>query len=186
IVVLASEAGALPFHAEQIRTKGRLGPGKMILVDTVEGRILHDHEIKSAIAGQQPYGAWVAEQQLHLSDLPEAQPIRRVESADLMERQTAFGYTTEELQVLLAPMAVQGQEPVGSMGTDTPLAVLSDRPQLLFKYSLQLFAQVTNPAIDPIREQLVMSLVTDLGPRGDLLEETPEHARRIRLEQPVL
>jgi glutamate synthase (NADPH/NADH) large chain len=186
LVVLASEAGALPFHPEEIRTKGRLGPGKMILVDTVSGRILHDQEIKSEVARRQPYGEWVAEQQIHLSDLPQAAGIRRVESAGLMERQTAFGCTNEELQVLLAPMAVQGQEPVGSMGTDTPLAVLSDRPQLLFKYFRQLFAQVTNPAIDPIREQLVMSLVSDLGPRGDLLAETPEHARRIRLDQPVL
>ena len=184
--MLASEAGALPFRPEEIRTKGRLGPGKMILVDTVAGTIVHDHEIKAEIAQRQPYADWVREQQVHLADLPEVAPTRRVEAADLMQRQTAFGYTTEELQLLIAPMAVQGQEPVGSMGTDTPLAVLSDRPQLLFKYFRQLFAQVTNPAIDPIREQLVMSLITDLGPRGDLLEETPEHARRIRLDQPVL
>ena len=186
LVVLASEAGALPFTPAEIRTKGRLGPGKMMLVDTVAGRVLHDHEIKSDISQRQPYGQWVGEQQLHLSDLPEAAPRPRADTTDLMQRQTVYGYTTEELQLLIGPMAIQGQEPVGSMGTDTPLAVLSDRPQLLFKYFRQLFAQVTNPAIDPIREQLVMSLVTDLGPRADLLEETPEHSRRIRLDQPVL
>jgi glutamate synthase (NADPH/NADH) large chain len=186
LVVLASEAGALSFPPEQIRTKGRLAPGKMLLVDTVEGRIWEDAEIKAAVASRRPYRQWVAERQVRLADLPDAEEAAPQERATLLERQAAFGYTVEELRMILAPMAVDGEEPVGSMGTDTPLAVLSDRPQLLFKYFRQLFAQVTNPPIDPIREQLVMSLMTDLGPRGNVLEETPEHARRIRLEQPLL
>ena len=186
LVVLASEAGALPFSPAEIRAKGRLGPGRMMMVDTVAGAVVHDHEIKSQIAARQPYADWVGAQQIHLAELPAAAPEPGAAQAELMHLQTVFGYTTEELQLLLGPMAIQGQEPVGSMGTDTPLAALSDRPQLLFKYFRQLFAQVTNPPIDPIREQLVMSLVTDLGPRADLLEESPEHARRIRLDQPVL
>lgn len=188
LVVLASEAGPLPFPASSIRAKGRLGPGKMILVDTATGSILHDEEIKRHLAGLQPYADWVAEEQLHIAELPvpDAPPTDAADTAPLLQRQAAFGYTTEELQLLLTPMAVQGEEPVGSMGTDTPLAVLSDRPQLLFRYFRQLFAQVTNPPIDPIRERLVMSLATDLGPRSDLLREGPEHARRIRHSQPIL
>jgi glutamate synthase (NADPH) large chain len=186
LVVVASEAGVLPFAAEEIRNKGRLGPGKILLVDTVAGRILEDREIKAEIAARQPYGQWVASQQLRLAEVARPEVRSAAEVPLLLEQQTAFGYTAEELRVVLTPMATQGQEPTGSMGTDTPLAVLSDHPQVLFKYFKQLFAQVTNPAIDPIREQLVMSLATDLGPRGDLLAEAPEHARRIRLDQPVL
>ena len=186
LVVLASEAGALPFAPEEIRSKGRLGPGKMLLVDTVEGRIWGDEEIKTHVASQRPYGSWVAEQRIRLEDLPEPRYAPSLEKVSLPERESAFGYTLEELRLVMSPMAANGQEAVGSMCTDTPLAVLSDRPQQLFKYFKQLFAQVTNPPIDPIREQLVMSLATELGPRADVLEETPEHARRIWLEQPVL
>ena len=186
LVVLASEAGALTFPAEEIRTKGRLAPGKMILVDTVEGRIWDDAEIKAHVARRQPYGEWVKEQQVKLEDLPEPAPLPAPSEVALVEQESAFGYTLEELRMILAPMGLGGEEPTGSMGTDTPLAALSDRPQLLFKYFKQLFAQVTNPPIDPIRERLVMTLATELGPRADVLEETPEHAHRLWLEQPIL
>ncbi|HET8654557.1 MAG TPA: glutamate synthase large subunit [Longimicrobiaceae bacterium] len=185
LVVLASEAGALPLPAAAVRAKGRLGPGRMLLVDTEAGRILDDAEIKQAVASARPYGKWVEQERLRLEDLPAASP--EVEStAPMLERQAAFGYTVEELRFILTPMATSGQEPIGSMGTDTPLAVLSDEPQLLFKYFRQLFAQVTNPPIDPIREQLVMSLAAKLGPRADLLSDGPAHARRLWLERPVL
>jgi glutamate synthase (NADPH) large chain len=185
VVILASEAGTLPVEAERVRTKGRLMPGRMFLVDTVEGRIIGDEEIKAHYATQQPYREWVATNEVRLDQIeqPDTLPVERT---PLLERQAAFGYTVEELNMVLAPMAAQGEEPVGSMGTDTPLAVLSDRPQLLFKYFKQLFAQVTNPPIDPIREELVMSLAVLLGPHHNVLEETPEHARKIYLPQPIL
>jgi glutamate synthase domain-containing protein 2/glutamate synthase domain-containing protein 1/glutamate synthase domain-containing protein 3 len=187
LVVLASEAGVLPIPAADIRAKGRLGPGRVLLVDTERGTVEGDEEVKAAIAARHPYRRWVVEQQLRLDDLPEPLVASTPEAAaSIMERQTAFGYTTEEMRLVIEPMITGSAEAIGSMGTDTPIAVLSDHPQLLFRYFKQLFAQVTNPPIDPIREKLVMSLVTDLGPRPSLLEETPEHARRIRLHQPVL
>jgi glutamate synthase domain-containing protein 2/glutamate synthase domain-containing protein 1/glutamate synthase domain-containing protein 3 len=187
LVVLASEAGVLPIEPKNIRAKGRLGPGRVLLVDTERGTVEGDEEVKAAIASRHPYRRWVVEQQLRLDDLPEPMVATTHEAAaSVMERQMAFGYTVEEGRLVLEPMILDGAEAVGSMGTDTPIAVLSDHPQLLFRYFKQLFAQVTNPPIDPIREKLVMSLVTDLGPRPSLLEETPEHARRIRLHQPVL
>jgi glutamate synthase (NADPH) large chain len=186
LVVLASEAGVLPIAPEAVRAKGRLRPGTQLVVDTERGLVLQDEEIKREVAARRPYGAWVAQEQVTLDSLPEGGEPGSVEAVPLLERQKAFGYTEEEVQMILTPMATGGQEPVGSMGTDTPLAVLSDHPQLLFKYFRQLFAQVTNPPIDPIREQLVMSLGIDLGPRLNVLEETPEHARRLRLRQPVL
>ena len=186
-VVLSSEAGALPFPPEKIRAKGRLQPGRMLLVNTTQGRILDDVELKEELASRRPYRRWLAEQRIGLARAADrdadANYATRVR---LVRLQRAFGYTSEELRMVLAPMATNGDEPVGSMGNDTPLAVLSDRPQLLFSYFRQLFAQVTNPAIDPIREQLVMSLGMNLGPQGNLLDETPEHARQLRLDQPVL
>src|SRR5690606_16917229 len=133
-----------------------------------------------------PYAAWVAGQRVDLDALPAPDAPQPREAAPLLARQAAFGYTGEEVRMILAPMAAGGEEAVGSMGTDTPLAVLSDRPQLLFRYFKQLFAQVTNPPIDPIREAMVMSLGIHLGPRANLLEESPGHARRVRLRQPVL
>ena len=186
IVVLASEAGVLPVAPEEIRTKGRLQPGKMFLVDTVQGRILSDEEIKASICTQRPYREWVSTHRIGIDDLPEPLNVLQPDHVTLRQRQQAFGYTIEDLKMLMMPMAIAGEEPIGSMGTDTPLAVLSDRPQMLFKYFKQLFAQVTNPPIDPIREQLVMSLVTSIGPKSNLLGETPEHARRIRVHQPIL
>ncbi|MEK6683497.1 MAG: glutamate synthase large subunit [Nitrospirota bacterium] len=185
-VVLASETGVLPIPPEEVRTKGRLQPGRMFLVDTVQGRIIGDEEIKADIASRKPYRQWVAANRINLEDLPEPQNVPQPDHATLRQRQQAFGYTIEDLKMIMMPMASAGEEPVGSMGTDTPLAVLSDRPQLLFKYFKQLFAQVTNPPIDPIREQLVMSLVTSIGPKANLLGETPESCRRIKVNQPIL
>ncbi|MFZ5875007.1 MAG: glutamate synthase large subunit [Nitrospirota bacterium] len=186
LAVLASEAGVLSFAPQEVRAKGRLQPGKMFLVDTIEGRIIDDEEIKSDIASRKPYREWVATNRLSLDELPQPMSVPQPDHATLRQRQQAFGYTVEELKMVLTPMVVNGEEAVGSMGTDTPLAVLSERPQLLFKYFKQLFAQVTNPPIDPIREALVMSLVTNIGPKPNLLSETPETCRRIKVQQPIL
>ncbi|NOZ01614.1 MAG: glutamate synthase large subunit [Deltaproteobacteria bacterium] len=185
-IVLASEAGVLPVDAPDVRLQNRLKPGEMLVVDTVEGRLRHDDEIKSEIAARQPYRDWVATHRINLSDLPEPLDVPQPDHVTLRRRQMSFGYTIEELKMVLTPMAINGMEPIGSMGTDTPLAVLSKRPQLLFNYFKQLFAQVTNPPIDPIRERLVMSLDSHIGPEGDLLAELPEHARRIRIRHPIL
>ncbi|MBN1590189.1 MAG: glutamate synthase subunit alpha, partial [Pirellulales bacterium] len=186
LVVMASEAGVVDFPAEQVRRKGRLQPGRMFLVDTTEGRIVVDNEIKAKIARQKPYRRWLEENRIELRGL--FQPFRaaRYDPETLLARLRLFGYTREELQTVLAPMAANGQEPVGSMGTDTPLAVLSNRPKLLFDYFKQLFAQVTNPPIDPLREGLVMSLMTFTGKQHNLLDETPEHCRQLKLHHPIL
>ena len=186
IVVMASEAGVLQFAPENIRYKGRLQPGRMFLVDTGEGRIVEDEEIKRTYSTRKPYREWLDRQLIHAKDLPEPAEVHGTDFDTLLERQRMFGYTMEDQRILLGPMAAVGQEPIGSMGVDTPLACLSDRPQVLFNYFKQLFAQVTNPAIDPIREQLVMSTITYVGPQGNLLDETPEHAHLLRVELPVL
>ncbi len=186
VIVLASEAGVLRFAPEAVREKGRLAPGKLMVVDTQRGEILDDAAITSRIAAQQPYAEWVASHRFTLDDLPQPSVSRSAESLPLLTRQDAFGYTDEELKLVIAPIAAQGKEAVGSMGTDTPLAVLSDRPHLLFSYFAQLFAQVTNPPIDPIREALVMSLSNRLGPRANIFEETPEHARQLHIDTPIL
>jgi glutamate synthase domain-containing protein 2/glutamate synthase domain-containing protein 1/glutamate synthase domain-containing protein 3 len=191
IVILSSEAGALPVDAESIREKGRLRPGQLLVVNTTQGRLLHDDEIKSELASLRPYRRWISEQRVDLSSLIAAQASEHrgpaaLDDGALFNAQRRFGYTREELNMILAPMATAGEEALGSMGSDTPLAVLSDRPQLLFSYFRQLFAQVTNPPIDPIREALVMSVRMRLGAQGNLLDETPEHARQIDVEHPVL
>ncbi|WP_447979555.1 glutamate synthase large subunit [Candidatus Nitrospira bockiana] len=186
LVVLASEAGVLPTDVKKIRQKGRLQPGRMFLVDTGQGRIIDDEEIKADIVGRKPYRAWVTQYKISLDELPEPLNVQQPDHPTIRQRQQAFGYTVEELKMVITPMVVTGEEPVSSMGTDTPLAVLSERPQLLFKYFKQLFAQVTNPPIDPIREELVMSLVTNIGPKPNVMEEAPESARRIRVKQPIL
>nr|MBA2252191.1 glutamate synthase subunit alpha [Nitrospirales bacterium] len=185
-VVLASEAGVLPTDVKNIRQKGRLQPGRMFLVDTVQGRIIDDEEIKADIVGRKPYRAWVTQYKISLDELPEPLNVQQPDHPTIRQRQQAFGYTVEELKMVITPMVVTGEEPISSMGTDTPLAVLSERPQLLFKYFKQLFAQVTNPPIDPIREELVMSLVTNIGPKPNVMDEMPESARRIRVKQPIL
>src|SRR5512145_2779651 len=186
MVVLASEAGVLPSDPKTIRMKGRLQPGRMFLVDTVQGRIIDDEEIKADIVGRKPYRSWVTQYGVSLDELPEPLNVPLPDHPTIRQRQQAFGYTVEELKMVITPMIVTGEEAVSSMGTDTPVAVLSDRPQLLFKYFKQLFAQVTNPPIDPIREQLVMSLVTNIGPKPNLMDESPESCRRIKVQQPIL
>jgi glutamate synthase (NADPH/NADH) large chain/glutamate synthase (ferredoxin) len=186
LAIVASEAGVLPVPPQEVRTKGRLQPGRMFLIDTVQGRMIDDEEVKAEMASRKPYREWVASHRIPLDDVPEPLNVPQPDHSTLRQRQQAFGYTVEELKMILTPMVVTGEEAVGSMGTDTPLAVLSDRPQLLFKYFRQLFAQVTNPAIDYIREEMVMSLVTNIGPKANLLEEKPETCRRIRVKQPIL
>ncbi|MGD0095473.1 MAG: glutamate synthase large subunit [Terracidiphilus sp.] len=187
LVVLASEAGVLDIPAKDIRKKGRLQPGRMFLVDTVQKRIISDTEIKKQLADRQPYAAWLKEQQVTLDELPEP-PARNVVAKvePLLRRQRAFGYSEEDLRILLGPMGATAAEPVGSMGTDVPLACLSDRPQSLFSYFKQLFAQVTNPPIDPIREELVMSLISYIGTERNILDETPENCHTLKLPHPIL
>ena len=186
LVILASETGVLPVKPEEVRFKGRLQPGRMFLVDTGEGRIVPDEELKQTLAARQPYGEWIQQNQVTLDQLPEPSRWHPTEYDSILQRQRAFGYTDEDLRMILAPMAVNGTEPVGSMGVDTPLACLSDRPQPLFNYFKQLFAQVTNPPIDPIREELVMSLESFIGKEGNLLEETPQHCHTLKLRHPLL
>jgi glutamate synthase (NADPH) large chain len=186
LVVMASEAGVLPVPAEKVKRKGRLQPGKMFLVDTVEGRIISDKEIKQRLASRQPYGVWIEENQITLDQLPEPVRVHSSDHATILSRQRAFGYTDEDLKLIIEPMAAQGEEPVGSMGTDTPLACLSDKPQPLFNYFRQLFAQVTNPPIDPIREEMVMSLTSYIGTERNILEETPENCHTLKLPHPIL
>ncbi len=186
LVILASEAGVLPMDAQKIRQKGRLMPGRMFMVDTVQGRIIDDEEVKAEIASRKPYRSWVTQHRISLDELPDPSNVPQPDHPTIRQRQQAFGYTVEELKMVIMPMLVEGQEATSSMGTDTPLAVLSDRPQLLFKYFRQLFAQVTNPPIDSIREELVMSLTTSIGPKPNLMDEHPESCRRIRVKQPIL
>ncbi|MBI1740494.1 MAG: glutamate synthase subunit alpha, partial [Candidatus Koribacter versatilis] len=186
LVVMASEAGVLDVEPEKVKKKGRLQPGKMFLVDTVEGRIISDKEIKQRLAGRQPYAEWLKENQITLEQLPEPARVHASDHATILCRQRVFGYTDEDLRMILEPMASTGEEPIGSMGTDTPLACLSDRPQPLFNYFKQLFAQVTNPPIDPIREEMVMSLVSYIGTERNILEETPENCHTLKLPHPIL
>jgi glutamate synthase domain-containing protein 2/glutamate synthase domain-containing protein 3 len=186
LVVLASEAGVVEFPPEQIQQKGRLQPGRMFLVDTEAGRIVVDNEIKGKIARQKPYRRWLEENRIELRGLFQSAKPAPIDPATLGRQLRCFGYTREDLKTVLAPMAANAQEPVGSMGTDTPLAVLSNQPKLLFNYFKQLFAQVTNPPIDPLREGLVMSLMAFTGKQRNLLEETPEHCRQLKLTHPIL
>jgi glutamate synthase domain-containing protein 1 len=186
LVIMASEAGVLPIAPERVQEKGRLQPGRMFLVNTEEGRIVADEEIKGQIIRQHPYREWLEANHVLLTDLPEPPHERLPEHDTILHRQLAFGYTFEDQRVILGPMARDGVQPLGSMGTDTPLAVLSDRPVLLYSYFKQLFAQVTNPPIDPIREEIVTATVTMLGSEGNLLEPTPESCRMIKLDGPII
>lgn len=188
LVVLASEAGVLPIPEERIITKWRLQPGKMLLVDLEEGRIVSDEEMKNTLAASHPYAEWLRRTQIVLEDMDLAVHPRPARSdVSLLDRQQAFGYTQEDLSLLLSPMAVTGQEAVGSMGTDTPISALSQRPKLLYTYFKQNFAQVTNPPIDPIREELVMSLVSFIGPRPNILDlEGTAKKKRLEVRQPIL
>ncbi len=186
LVVMASEAGVLAIPPEEVESKGRLRPGRMFLVDTAQGRIIADQEIKTSLASHRPYRQWLNENLVTLDELPPLADVNGHLEESLLKLQRTFGYTLEDLRILMAPMATDGQEAVGSMGNDTPLAVLSNRPQLLYNYFKQLFAQVTNPPLDAIREEIITSLVTTIGSEGNLLEETPQQCRLLRLEQPIL
>ena len=186
LVIMASEVGVVPVDEANIKYKGRLQPGKMFLIDINEGRIISDEEIKAKIATQQPYTQWVKDNQVNLKDLPATEAQFCSDEKTVLSRQVAFGYTAEDLKFVLAPMIGTATEATGSMGNDTPLAILSQKPQLLFNYFKQLFAQVTNPAIDSIREELVMSMEVTLGKERNLLEESPEHCRKLKVEHPIL
>ncbi|MFE7049309.1 glutamate synthase large subunit [Streptomyces californicus] len=185
LVVLSSEVGVLDIDPAKVVRKGRLQPGRMFLVDTAEHRIIEDDEIKASLAAEQPYQEWLETGEIELSDLPDREHIVHTH-ASVTRRQQTFGYTEEELRVILAPMARTAGEPLGSMGTDSPIAALSERPRLLFDYFTQLFAQVTNPPLDAIREELVTSLRSSLGPQGNILEPTAAACRSVTLPFPVI
>ena len=186
LLILASEIGVLPVKPEDVKYKGRLQPGRMLLVDTSEKRIVPDEELKERLWTRQPYRQWIEQNQITLDSLPEPQRLYETDHDSTRMMQRMFGYTEEDLRMLLHPMAEKGEEPIGSMGTDTPLACLSDQPQPLFHYFKQLFAQVTNPAIDPIREELVMSLTSYIGTERNILDETPMHCHTLKLPHPIL
>lgn len=185
LVVMASEAGVLDIDPATVVRKGRLEPGKMFLVDTGQGRIIEDEEIKAQLAAQRPYDEWMREHSVSLDQLPEREHVAH-SAASVRRRQRAFGYTEEELKIILSPIAATGAEPLGAMGSDTPVAVLSSRPRLLFDYFTQMFAQVTNPPLDAIREELVTSIGGAIGPEPNLLDDSPLHARKLMLPFPVI
>ncbi|MEK6767049.1 MAG: glutamate synthase large subunit [Planctomycetota bacterium] len=186
MIVMASETGVLDIQGEEVRQRGRLQPGKMFLVDLDQNRIVPDNEIKAKVSRQAPYRRWLKENLIELRGLFNPSRVPEIDLDVLRRQQHAFGYTEEDINVIISHMAGRGQEPIGAMGNDNALAVLSDKPQLLFHYFKQLFAQVTNPPIDPLREELVMSLMNYIGRKGGLLEETPEHCKQIKLSHPIL
>ena len=186
MVVMASEVGVLDIPPENVLVKDRLHPGRIFMVDTKQGRIIDDEELKKEFAKEHPYGDWLKEHLIPIEKLPIPKQIHGSDADTLLQRQQAFGYTHEDLKTLMAPMAANGLEPTGSMGTDTALAVLSDRSRLLYDYFKQLFAQVTNPPLDGIREELVTQVATTIGPEANLLEPTPESCRQIKITSPVL
>ncbi len=186
LVVMASEVGVLDLPPEQILRKGRLQPGRIFLVDTAQKRLVSDEELKARIAGEQPYARWLEDHLVRLEELPKPPRVIEPDHETVLRRQEVFGYTSEDVTILITPMATEGTEPIGSMGTDTPLAVLSEKPQLLFSYFKQLFAQVTNPPVDSVREEIIMAVETAVGPEGNLLEATPAAARQLALPSPVI
>ena len=186
VVIMASEAGVLPVAPERIAIKGRLQPGRMFLVDLEQGRIIADEELKKKYASALPYQKWLEENHVLLKNLPEPPHVHRPDPHTILQRQQAFGYTFEDLRFIIGPMGRDGVQPLGSMGTDTPLAVLSNKPQLLYNYFKQLFAQVTNPPIDPIREEIITSTEIMVGGEGNMLEPTPESARLVKMHYPIL
>jgi glutamate synthase domain-containing protein 2/glutamate synthase domain-containing protein 1/glutamate synthase domain-containing protein 3 len=185
-VIMASETGVVDIDPAKIIKKGRLEPGRMFLINLEEGRIVEDAEIKQRIANRKPYRAWLNEHMVNIHDLPPAKTPAPLTGKNLLTQQQMFGYTLEDLRIILRPMFEKGVEALGSMGVDVPLAVLSDKPQLMYNYFKQLFAQVTNPPLDAIREEIVTSLITNIGKERDLFQETPEHAALLKLEQPIL
>src|SRR5262245_52642279 len=186
LVIMASEVGVLDIPAESVLLKGRLQPGRMLLVDTDQGRIVGDDELKHEISTQHPYRKWLRDNRVRLDELPDPLSIYPPDHETILSRQEVFGYTKEDLSIIMGPMARAGNEALGSMGSDTPLAVLSERPQLLYSYFKQLFAQVTNPPVDAFREELIMSSDTTIGPEANMLEPTPECARQIKMKSPIL
>jgi len=186
MVIMASEVGVLEVAPENVKFKERLHPGRIFLVDTREGRIIDDEELKKKYVTEHPYGQWLKDNMLPIENLPQPKQTYGTDAATLLTRQQAFGYTYEDLRILMAPMATNGQEPTGSMGTDAALAVLSNRPRLLYDYFKQLFAQVTNPPLDGIREELVTQVSSTIGPEGNLLKPGPAHCRQIKLKSPVI
>ncbi|MBM3958794.1 MAG: glutamate synthase large subunit [SAR202 cluster bacterium] len=186
LLVMASETGVLEMPAERVAYKSRLRPGRMFLLNTSEGRIIADDEIKTRLSERKPYGEWLRKNQVSLEDLPAPRKVPGLELDTLLSRQAAFGYTQEDLRLLIEPMGRDGSEPIGSMGNDTPIAVLSDRPLPLFNYFKQLFAQVSNPPLDAIREELVTQASVTLGTHQNLFDETPEHCRLLRVDHPIL
>ena len=184
-VIMASEVGVVPIDPAHVKAKGRLEPGRMFLIDFERGRLVPDEELKSEYANRRPYAEWLEANRIALRDVT-AHPAAEFDRATLMPRMQAFGYTSETLQFMLQPMVKEHRDPVGSMGNDSALAVLSDKPRMLYDYFRQLFAQVTNPPIDSIREEVIMSLECYVGPEHNLLETTPKHAERLRLRQPIL
>ncbi|MFW6031683.1 MAG: glutamate synthase central domain-containing protein, partial [Myxococcota bacterium] len=185
-VIMASEVGVLPVDPKNVKSKGRLQPGRMFLVDFEQGRLVPDEEVKESIASQRPYEKWLEAQRIELNNLEASQAPGGFDPERLLQRMQAFGYTTETMQFMLLPLVQQKRDPVGSMGNDSALAVLSDQPRMLYDYFKQLFAQVTNPAIDSIREETIMSLECYIGPEQNLLEATPEHAHRLLVRHPIL
>lgn len=186
LVIMASEVGVLDIPPEKVICKERLHPGKMLLVDIKEGRIITDSELKHRFASEHPYGSWLRENMFNLKDLTDADNIPESDHETILQRQKAFGYSYEDLRSIIIPMARDGVEPVGAMGTDTPLAVLSDKPQLLYNYFKQLFAQVTNPPIDAIREEIVTGTETFIGTEGNILSQDPVNCRQIKLDTPII
>jgi len=186
LVIMASEAGVLQIPPERVAIKGRLQPGRMFLVDIEQGRIVADEELKKKYSSAQPYRQWLDESHILLEKLPEPPHVHEADHRSILQRQQAFGYTFEDLRIIIGPMGRDGVQPLGSMGTDTPLAVLSNKPQLLYNYFKQLFAQVTNPPIDPIREEIITSTEIMVGGEGNLLEPTPESCRMVKMHYPIL
>ncbi len=186
VVIMASEAGVLPIAPERVAIKGRLQPGRMFLVDLEQGRIIADEELKNRYAKAEPYQNWLETNHVLLGKLPEPPHYHKPDAETILQRQQAFGYTFEDLRFIVGPMARDGMQPLGSMGTDTPLAVLSNKPQLLYNYFKQLFAQVTNPPIDPIREEIITSTEVMVGGEGNILEPTSQSCRMIKLHYPIL
>ena len=185
-VIMASEVGVVHVDPENVKLKGRLQPGKMFLLDFEEGRLIPDEEVKSTIASKRPYGEWLAEQKVTLGHLASGSAARSLDGENVLQRMQAFGYTTETMQFMLVPLVTESRDPLGSMGNDSALACLSDKPRMIYDYFKQLFAQVTNPPIDSIREEIVMSLRCFIGPEGNLLQTTPEQAHRLSLDHPIL
>ena len=187
LVIMASEVGVLDVPPERVLIKQRLQPGRMFLVDTEEGRIISDAELKQTVAKAQPYRQWLQDHLVDFEALPEVyEEEPKSDHRVTLRRQQVFGYSFEDLRINIGPMALAGIQPVGSMGTDTPLAVLSDKPQLLYNYFKQLFAQVTNPPIDPIREELITSTIMRLGSEGNLLRPELSNCRQLKLKHPIL